>query len=193
MPLNPKSPIFSGSCLYRGVVFLRSATLRGCHAAAGISGRSPSLRSVDRQCARTSVGCRPSARVSSPRVRSGAPLSARPRTRLPLATFALARPPSSPASGAGAPLAPYLVSVVSWALRGGCGWRVGGLHAALPATTCRPSRGGAPSRPPPARVPPPALPPSSPAAIAAPSHSYLKVGFVFVGVRCNPPLSITAV
>lgn len=144
MPLNPKSPSFSGSCLYRGVVFLRSATLRGYHPAAGISGRSPSLRSVDRQCARTSVGCRPSARVSSPRVRSGAPLSARPRTRLPLATFAVARPPSSPASGAGAPLAPYLLPVVSWALRGGCGWRVGGLNAALPATTCLPLACGVP-------------------------------------------------
>ena len=130
-----------------------------------------------------------------PRVRSGAPLSARPRTRLPLAAFALVRPPSSPASGAGAPLAPYLVSAVSLV---GSGWlRVAGRRLA-----CRLSRhhlpplalGGRPSAArPPALSPCSSASPLLPRDDVAPTHSYHRAGAIFVHIRCNPPLSITAV
>lgn len=77
------------------------ATLAQCHAGVSISGALSARRCV--YARRTSATCSPFARVSSPRARSGAPLSARPRAafvRFGLAAVpALWRlPPSSPGS-----------------------------------------------------------------------------------------------
>lgn len=117
----------------------------------------------------------------------GAPI--RPPPHAPSARYVrVGASPFLPRFGCCAPLAPYLVPVVSWALRGGCGWRSGGLHAALPATTCLPLACGVPR----AAHPAPLLPRSYRRALLL-ALGLAQSLFMFVDDRCNPPLSITAV